>query len=435
MGVLIEAAKQALPVAEPMISPAIDLPERSRQAIAAALGIRPDAIEAEWPNLVAAGGFFHVKIGHFRGTTDLKWGDLGLTAKAMRDEGEADESVRLFRAGRKYLLKPELLNQINALESQARKYLYRQIQTPFGYFVPVTAMNGFLDKMGQLQAKFFALRDEIVAGYDQHRRELLLEYARRARASWRTQRTLDPESMDEEDRRSENRSVAAQVTAIAERMPTAEGLRDSFSFSLIPLELNLAGANPSRSRITTASAIGSLIARENEISAMRLRLAQTAQVEQQRQVGEFLKDVVSHLRSLVYDATTDVLAALKKNGRLVTPSILSLKNMIEAVGSLNFYGDAEIEASLNRVQKVLSEVQAHSATGADIERQLQAIATVCRATLLDLGEQPRSARDLGVADSPSEAAVEAARRIIGVEAEAEALAVPVRRSVPLQDAD
>ncbi len=45
-----------------------------------------------------------------------------------------------------------------------------------------------------------------------------------------------------------------------------------------------------------------------------------------------------------------------------------------------------------------------------IERTLKSIATVTRQTLVDLGQRPRSARDLGVPDEPTPGDLYLARR-------------------------
>jgi hypothetical protein len=51
----------------------------------------------------------------------------------------------------------------------------------------------------------------------------------------------------------------------------------------------------------------------------------------------------------------------------------------------------------------------------EIQTKLRAIATSCRATLLDLEEEPRSARELAIPDFPTETTVRQARATLGLE--------------------
>jgi hypothetical protein len=58
------------------------------------------------------------------------------------------------------------------------------------------------------------------------------------------------------------------------------------------------------------------------------------------------------------------------------------------------------------VEKIVEELRyqvnqrAQDRSAQEIERVLRDVATVARATLIGLGEQPRSARDVGVPDEP-----------------------------------
>ena len=52
---------------------------------------------------------------------------------------------------------------------------------------------------------------------------------------------------------------------------------------------------------------------------------------------------------------------------------------------------------------------------ADIQRTLRAVATITRATLLDLEEEPRVARDIAIPDFPTDSSVRQARAELGLD--------------------
>jgi len=83
---------------------------------------------------------------------------------------------------------------------------------------------------------------------------------------------------------------------------------------------------------------------------------------------------------------------------------------------LNFFNDGDVSRMVYQVQQALDKAPADRDVK-EIETSLRDIATVTRATLVGLGEQPRGARALGVADAPSVPAVRAARARLGLEAE------------------
>jgi hypothetical protein len=86
------------------------------------------------------------------------------------------------------------------------------------------------------------------------------------------------------------------------------------------------------------------------------------------------------------------------------------------VRGLNFYGDAEIEQMIGLVAEQLDR-EAEDRDISQIERSLSDIATVVRASLIGLGERPRVARELGIAEAPTPEIVQRARRGLGLETE------------------
>jgi len=149
---------------------------------------------------------------------------------------------------------------------------------------------------------------------------------------------------------------------------------------------------------------------------MNRDVVEQARRQKEELVDGFLKDVVAQLRGLVYDATTNVLAAMKKGDGLPPRSVAQLRNLVEQVKALNFYGDEDVEAMVNKITFALGGSAADRDTAA-IEANLRDIATVMRASLIGLGETPCSARLLDVPDVPTPEMVRTARRGLGLDDE------------------
>ncbi len=103
--------------------------------------------------------------------------------------------------------------------------------------------------------------------------------------------------------------------------------------------------------------------------------------------------------------------------------MVQLRNLVKQVGNLNFYGDEDIEQMVKKVDGQLTR-PAQTRNLSQITTNLRDIATVTRASLIGLGEQPRLARGLGVAEVPTGEMVRQARRGLGIE---EVVEMPVRR--------
>ncbi len=82
--------------------------------------------------------------------------------------------------------------------------------------------------------------------------------------------------------------------------------------------------------------------RRQKLARMNDEVVAEARRKKQQLIDTFLKDVVVQLRTTIYEATTDVLKTMQKNqGKLHPRSVVQLKNLIEQIGSLNFFGDEE----------------------------------------------------------------------------------------------
>lgn len=239
------------------------------------------------------------------------------------------------------------------------------------------------------------------------------------------------------------------VGRILDLMPAKEELEASFTYreelSFVPLfaqlgtqraeerEAEMEARQAERElRVAEASLRTEQTEAERAVARMQEDVARQAREHKVELIDGFLKDVVVQLRSLVYEATTDVLESINKNGKLGGSSVRQLTNLIDRVGALNFVGDDEVSRSMDELRGLLGPTP-DERNVPEINARLRDIATVTRSTLIALNQNPRSARSLGVADIPSDAMVQSARRGLGLTLD-EALPpeIPVARRSPRQ---
>lgn len=390
--------------------------ERQRRAIAQAIGEENiNVADPQWLKMLRDGVVVKLHIRRKRGECKLDPEDLGLPKE------ETEELVKsgIISLGQKLLLPKRILDRATAIESSARYCLERHsFGTFWGRFIPVTAYAAWKVENEEWQRKYIELREEINRDYERLVNELLNDYQKQARTSWRYLNALDPDSLlTSEERRQEDGFVRLFIQRIYQRIPTKEAIYDSFGYQaapeMVPLPSLLAEDSAARDRIIEESGVQSRLTRLCE--AMEADVIRQAAAQQVETVGGFLRDIVAELRGLVYEATTDVLASMQKNGgKLLGKSAAQLEHLVAEVKKLNFFGDEAMDTAIQRVQAVLDRTPKERDT-ADLARQLRAIGTIARATLLDLDEEPRSARDLGVADEPTAEMVRTARRELDIE--------------------
>jgi hypothetical protein len=216
---------------------------------------------------------------------------------------------------------------------------------------------------------------------------------------------------------------------IAAQIPSPDRIREKFDFQYLLLDgLSQVGTPTEQTDEHTEVSPEMIDAARNGIQQrtwQRSVLEQDLRVHAQERVSvmleDFLSSVTGHLRTLTYDAVCDVLATLQRhsNERISPRSVTQLNNLLAQIRSLNFYGDADLDQMMARIEQMVEQTpQERQASLVDIQSMLHAIATATRATLLDLGEEPRSARILGIPEYPTNSAVRQARAEIGLDLDA-----------------
>ncbi len=392
---------------------------RRRATIAAILGLDAGTIAVQdiGQNLMQEGVIVDLSLSRWRARQSLDLDDLGLPPL---DADEAKAVSGIFRLGEKRLLPDSYFNRLVAAE----RVIYRTLEkfafkSPWGSFVPATAFPAWKEAHGQAVADYFALRDEIVRDYPQIMELLREQYTIAARRAFRV---LNKDG----DRAAQEAFVSAMWGRIKASIPPASEIAASFrldvNYSLVPLPSLLnQGDGAGLSSAATVEGLRSRVSAAEEAEARRKKLIEDmnrevlaqARAKKEELIDGFLAGLVAQLRGLIYQVSVDTLSGLEGKAVLHNRSLGALKELIGKVERLNFFGDKEATAMIAQIQGLLDRGPKDRAP-AEIQRVLRAVGTVARSSLIAIGEEPRSARDVGIADAPSTSEIRAARADLGL---------------------
>jgi hypothetical protein len=366
-----------------------------------------------------------LQIQRCRFMTKFELEDLGVT---VEDDTVRQTLSKLMVFGEKRLLPEESMKKLNQIEGGARYALKeRAFRTELGSFVPYTTYQACKAEIESFKEQYFALRDEILRTHQQLKRQTLSEYDVIARDAYQRIQSTRPDLLQE----PLEAFVASYCNRIGAQIPTPERIRATFAFRFLPFDEFLQFSMTEAETTTTGNERdrgeeqpvlpeeGRQSAREQEWQREAIERDLRLQAQERLTVLDSLcSSLVGQLRSQTYDAVCDVLTTMqRRSGESIAPqSVKQLKNLLDRIRGLNFYGDSDIDRMMTQIQDIVHlspEVRKRSIR--DIQTKLRAIATSCRSTLLDLDEEPRSGRDLAIPDFPTETTVREARSTLGLD--------------------
>jgi hypothetical protein len=397
---------------------------RRRQVIASLFGERQFEF-IDWRRLLEDGALVRV---HIAGTSmfwaQLTYEDLGIR---VTDSAVREKLATWMTLGKKRLLPEAYMKSLARIEGSARYALKeRSFRTELGAFVPATAYIAWRDTTHALRDQYLALRDEIITNHTQLMRQVLGEYETIASDTYQRLQQAQPGLLTE----NREQFMTNYTQRISAQIPSPDRIREKFDFKYLLIDgLSQVGNTLTEQTSETTERLSTTIdaarsevhQREWQRSVLEHDLRLHAQERVNAVLDDFLTTIVSQLRSFTYEATCDVLATLqRRSNESISPrSIVQLNNLLTQVRSLNFYGDADIDRIMTQIEQIVQQTPAdRQASITDIQRTLRAIATVTRSTLLDLDEELRSARDMGIPDFPTDSAVRQARAEIGLDLDA-----------------
>jgi hypothetical protein len=361
------------------------------------------SLEADWLAKMLNGVIINLSIGRLGCRAHLTDQDLGI---AHRKKQQAARWQAWYDLGDALLLPRRYATALDSKESSARKWLATcASRTYWGSYVAAPAYPRWKEGNERYKAEYFALRDEIGAHYEAIGTEVCAEHGELARDAYDRLCRQDKEFRTRHP--DPDHYVTERVALVRSRIPTVERFRDSFYYtvelSYIPLPSLLAQDRAAAEQIRADAAAATTLRREAYERALESK---------QALITLFQRDMIAKVQDMLYQVSVDVLASVKNNGRVVGKSAEQLRNLLTGLEQyLSFAPNEDVEQSLTRIREFL-ELPAGDERKAQVpalERQLAATATLARDVLLRLGDNPRSARDLGVPDIPTPDLVRQAR--------------------------
>jgi len=268
----------------------------------------------------ADGEFCATSVRYWRGCKKLRPEDLGLDPAHVSD--------RLIQLGHKRLVPRDALAAFALIESRAHS-LVEAASFPFlggiARFVPNPRLADLTDGLDKLRDEFRDTTLEFVAGYT----------------------GLRETAMDEWREAAEHLNGSAEnlLMTIEQSFPAAGDITRRFAFETRLFQV----AAPESLRLDVADSIDQM-----EVADERRRIAEDAGRRLQSDLDGFIRESVASLREETARLASEVLSTIDGSENGVHQRTLNrLTTFIESFRSLNFAGDAQLEATLERFRSDL----------------------------------------------------------------------------------
>lgn len=331
------------------------------------LGLEPGAIRQRYQEMTALmteGVIISLTVNRWRGEKVLTLADLGI---------EADPQTRkLFRLGTKILAPTALLNAATSQEVAARQFLAGAgIETAWGLFLPVLRWEKTIENLKGRREKYMKLGEDMADTRGEWMPQMLSTYQAEATQVWRRVSAWLKSQKRDAEIPEETEFIDQYVARIADSIPSAEEIRESFgmswSLNYIPLPSILAedaaaAAKAKAERVEAEAKISSAEATISEreqakrdaLDKMQREITADARSKRDALVTDFLTDVSRTLRAQTAQVMQAAQASIAKNGNLVGRSSASLRAWVSNMRELNVADDREIERMCKQMEATLA---------------------------------------------------------------------------------
>lgn len=370
-------------------------PDRE-EIMAEALGSPIDL--ADLQRKMQDGFIIELTIKRWRARKKLSLFELGIVAPNEETQRAYDELCNL---GTNALLPVQVIKDLETIERLARQNLKRHsFSTPFGKFVPWSSYAAWKRENEEYKQRFWAKHDEIVANYEEHTESLLRQYEDIARHAYML--------LGEQYRRTGQ--ARGFFEEFGEEWIFVNHFRRALIGSHIKTALEFSGTFVYRERFSKIQMLDVLNTKQERVSSpeswmseqemrreaaekrrtalleMEEDLVRQVRTQKQNMIDSFLQSLMVQLRTLTYDTVTNVLKSINREETLQGRPAIALKNLIKQLEEMNYYGDRDIDGILTRLYDIIDK-PAKERDVADIQKQLRAIATMTRGTILALGDE------------------------------------------------
>lgn len=364
--------------------------------LAETIGVNAEEIkelQTDWPSIMRQGVIVDLYIGRTRCWRSLSAEELGLVD--LGDKEYARFETEYLDLGRKALLPKAILKKADNIEQNARNLLEKySLKTYWGRFVPATAFATWKAENDRVKHEYYALRDEIGHRYKELVETVLKDYERAGHKAYQRIRQLAPEATH---KISEEEFVTNLVARIKNAIPDKKRLVESFVYQeniyYIPVPTQVEEELRKAEEIKTARYAEE--SKRRAIDEMNAEVTRFYKEQKKKLVDGFLRDVTVQIRSLLYETSLDVLASIRRNGTLVGRNASQLKILLEKLEHLNILEDPILDSQIKELKNLLGN---GSRKIGELQNVLREIGTISRGLLIDMGESPRSGREVGIPD-------------------------------------
>ena len=259
-------------------------------------------------------------VRYWRGCKRLNPEDLGLDPAHVSD--------RLIQLGHKRLIPRDALQAFALIESRVQATV-ESSSFPFlggiGRFVPNPRLADLREKLDKLRDEFRVATLEFVAGYSPLRESAMNE--------WR------------EAARHLNGDADKLIATIEQSFPPAGEIAKRFAFETRLFQI----AAPDSIRLEVVEGMEQIAVADD-----RRRIAEDASRRLQADLDGFIRESVASMREETARLATEVLATIDGSENGVHQRTLNrLTTFIDSFRSLNFAGDQQLEATLERFRRDL----------------------------------------------------------------------------------
>jgi hypothetical protein len=310
--------------------------------------------------LTREGVLIHVSVRYWRAQIKLKPQDLGLEDTRV--------SNRLISLGHKKLLPKEAFAPFSLLESRAHA-LVESATFPFlggiARFLPNANLARVREKLAELEQEFLTEKARFIGEYAHWQRASADEWRIFAR-----QAGIDEETL---------------LTTIRSAFPSMEKVSRSFGFETRLFQVAL----PESLRAEVSG-----FAEQQAILQAREAVASEAARKLRHDTETFVGDCVATLREQTAEICAEMLSSIS-NGKtegVHQKTLNRLVRFIDQFKSLNFAGDSELEAQLERAKgELLSRTAEEYRDSAYAQRQLVSGLTALKERARELAKTDASA--------------------------------------------
>jgi hypothetical protein len=382
-----------------------DRTQTAAERMAQAMGINlasANIVDNSWAMKFLDGGVtVKLKIGRWQGMTKLRPEDLGI--KLSDDPKKAKEQRQYLALGDKMLLPPSIIDRLNVVEVMGRKNLtgWAIDDKSFGYFMTATAWRMFKTRHDELRERYFEIRDEIIANYDDLKAEVREKYVAFGQDAWRRLRRQGPNVPVPEE------WVEAYVTRVMARFPTKEYIANSFYYEAVPTIV------PLYAMVNQGTGI------EGEELEIRREVANYWRERQKEAIDDFLAESVVKLRGEAFAAIRNAQRVAERNSKVGTKTIKALGATIDTILAIDPYGDTELATMFNTLKTKMAGGDEKSVDQAELISAINDLSTVLQVSIMAAGAIERgavSSKDLeDMPELPSVGMITASRTALGLD--------------------